>query len=110
MPDRVLVDLHPLMVISCDALSITLLVASSELGGAGGIRILRPNKCFFFFTSFPDMNLKKDKRKSQLTPFQAIINIINNEMIKMNNLRAAVVVQCLQNIIISLGSWCFGEL
>lgn len=58
MPGRALVDLHPLMVISCEALSIILLVGS-ELGGAGGKRILRPNKCFFFFTSFPDMNLEE---------------------------------------------------
>lgn len=61
MPDRAFVDLHPLMVISCEALSITLLVGSSELGGAGGKRILRPNKCFFFFTSFPDMNLVRKR-------------------------------------------------
>lgn len=59
MPVRVLVDLHPLMVISCEALSIILLVGSSELGGAGGKRILSPNKCFFFLTSFPDMNLEE---------------------------------------------------
>lgn len=57
MPDMPLVDLHPLMVISCEALSITMLTGSSELGGAGGKRILNPNKCFFFFTSLPDMNL-----------------------------------------------------
>lgn len=54
----VFVDLHPLMVISCEALSIILLVGSSALGRVGGKRILSPNKCFFFFTSFPDMNLK----------------------------------------------------
>lgn len=55
----IFVDLHPLMVISCEALSIILLVGSSALGGVGGKRILSPNKCFFFFTSFPDMNLKE---------------------------------------------------
>lgn len=47
------------MVISCEALSIILLVWSLELGGAGGKRILSPNKCFFFLTSFPDMNLEE---------------------------------------------------
>lgn len=52
-----MVDLHPLMVISCEDLSIALLVGSSELGGTGGKRILSPNKCFFFFTSFPDLNM-----------------------------------------------------
>lgn len=62
MADSALVDLHPLMVISCEAFSITLLVGSSQLGGTGGKRILRPNKCFFFFTSFPDMNLGHGER------------------------------------------------
>lgn len=52
-----LLDLHPLIVTSCEELSITPLVGSSELGGTGGKRTLRPNKCFFFFISFPDMNL-----------------------------------------------------
>lgn len=47
------------MVISCEALSIVLLVCSLELGGAGGKRILSPNKCFFFLTSLPDMNLEE---------------------------------------------------
>ena len=63
MADRILLDLHPLMVISWEALSITRLVDSSELGGAGGKRILRPNKCFFFFTSFPDINLAETENK-----------------------------------------------
>lgn len=59
----IFVDLHPLMVISCEALSIILL-GDWEFGGAGGKRILRPNKCFFFFTSFPDMNLSKTTEQS----------------------------------------------
>lgn len=54
-----LVGLHPLIVISCKDLSISLLAGSLELGGAGGSRILNPNKCFFFFTSFPDINLEE---------------------------------------------------
>ena len=63
IPVRVLVDLHPLIVISCEGLSISLLVGSSEFGGAGGKRILSPNKCFFFLTSFPDMNLEEKGNK-----------------------------------------------
>lgn len=57
-PLAVLGDTHPLIVISCEALAIILLFSSSALGGVGGKRTLNPNRCFFFFTSFPDMNLK----------------------------------------------------
>lgn len=94
MPDSALPDLQPLIVISCEARSITLLVGSLQLGGAGGKRILRPNRCFFFFTSFPDMNLAETEggvkaircragesktENDSVEHLQAIINIINNE-------------------------------
>jgi len=58
MPDRFCVK-----GISCEALSITLPVVSSELGGAGGKRILNPNKCFFFLISFPDLKLEGAYKK-----------------------------------------------
>lgn len=59
MSEKLLAGLHPFMVISWKGSPNTVYVGSVQLGGAGGKKILRRNKCFFFFTSFPDMNLEK---------------------------------------------------
>lgn len=55
--------LFELTVIPCEGCSISLLVGCSPLGGVGGNRTLSPNKCFFFLTSFPDMNLAVTTKK-----------------------------------------------
>lgn len=54
-------DFLPLILNSCEVPSGSLSAFKAAFGGTGGTRILKPNKCFFFFISFPDINLDDDK-------------------------------------------------
>lgn len=47
----------PLILNSWDVPSGSFSALKATFGGTGGTRIRNPNKCFFFFISFPDINL-----------------------------------------------------
>lgn len=61
-------DFLPLILNSWEVPSGSFSAFRAAFGGTGGTRILKPNKCFFFFISFPDINLDD---------FKVIVNILN---------------------------------